>query len=172
MPRGMWDLSSPDQGLNPRPLEWKHGVLTLNHWTTREVLGLFTCKILPGSQKHARKGNSIELRGNHLLFDGGSVSWICSFAGDEQETKDRTDGGTHSTSSASLLLFTFWYLKVYANAVALKTWTVNDLFLLSEFPQNCAQGFPGGAVVESPPANAGEAGSGPGPGGSHMPRSG
>ena len=29
-------------------------------------------------------------------------------------------------------------------------------------------GFPGGAVVESPPANAGDAGSGPGPGGSHM----
>ena len=35
-----------------------------------------------------------------------------------------------------------------------------------------AQGFPGGAVVESLPANAGDAGSGPGLGGSHMPRSG
>ena len=33
-------------------------------------------------------------------------------------------------------------------------------------------GFPGGAVVESLPANAGDAGSGPGLGGSHMPRSG
>uniref|UniRef100_A0A8C9BP13 AP complex subunit beta n=1 Tax=Phocoena sinus TaxID=42100 RepID=A0A8C9BP13_PHOSS len=33
-------------------------------------------------------------------------------------------------------------------------------------------GFPGGAVVESPPADAGDAGSCPGPGGSHMPRSG
>ena len=32
-------------------------------------------------------------------------------------------------------------------------------------------GFPGGAVVEGPPANAGVAGSSPGPGGSHMPRS-
>ena len=31
--------------------------------------------------------------------------------------------------------------------------------------------FPGGAVVENPPANAGDTGSGPGPGGSHMPRS-
>ena len=30
-------------------------------------------------------------------------------------------------------------------------------------------GFPGGAVVESPPANAGDMGSSPGPGGSHMP---
>ena len=33
------------------------------------------------------------------------------------------------------------------------------------------QGFPGGAVVESPPANAGDMGSSPGLGGSHMPRS-
>ena len=32
-------------------------------------------------------------------------------------------------------------------------------------------GFPGGAVVENPPANAGDAGLIPGPGGSHMPRS-
>ena len=32
-------------------------------------------------------------------------------------------------------------------------------------------GFPGGAVVESLPAGAGDAGSGPGLGGSHMPRS-
>ncbi|XP_060148194.1 ras-related GTP-binding protein B isoform X2 [Globicephala melas] len=33
-------------------------------------------------------------------------------------------------------------------------------------------GFPGGAVVKSPPADAGDAGSCPGPGGSHMPWSG
>ena len=32
--------------------------------------------------------------------------------------------------------------------------------------------FPGGAVVESLPANAGDTGSSPGLGGSHMPRSG
>ena len=31
--------------------------------------------------------------------------------------------------------------------------------------------FPGGAVVENPPANAGDMGSSPGPGRSHMPRS-
>ena len=34
-----------------------------------------------------------------------------------------------------------------------------------------AQGFPGGAVVENLPANAGDTGSSPGLGGSHMPRS-
>ena len=33
------------------------------------------------------------------------------------------------------------------------------------------QGFPGGAVVKDPPANAGDTGSSPGPGRSHMPRS-
>ena len=33
------------------------------------------------------------------------------------------------------------------------------------------QGFPGGAVVENPPANAGDTGSSPGPGRSHMLRS-
>ena len=30
-------------------------------------------------------------------------------------------------------------------------------------------GFPGGAVVTNPPANAGDTGSSPGPGRSHMP---
>ena len=32
------------------------------------------------------------------------------------------------------------------------------------------RGFPGGAVVKNPPANAGDTGSSPGPGRSHMPR--
>ena len=32
-------------------------------------------------------------------------------------------------------------------------------------------GFPGGAVVGSPPANAGDTGSRSGPGGSHVPQS-
>ena len=38
--------------------------------------------------------------------------------------------------------------------------------------ENITRGFPGGAVVGSLPANAGGAGSGPGLGRSHMPRSG
>ena len=33
------------------------------------------------------------------------------------------------------------------------------------------KGFPGGAVVKNPPAKAGDTGSSPGPGRSHMPRS-
>ena len=32
-------------------------------------------------------------------------------------------------------------------------------------------GFPGGAVVKNPPANAGDTGSSPSPGRSHMPQS-
>ena len=39
------------------------------------------------------------------------------------------------------------------------------------FNKNCMQGFPGGAVVENLPASAGDTGSSPGLGGSHMPRS-
>ena len=37
--------------------------------------------------------------------------------------------------------------------------------------KNINEGFPGGAVVESLPADAGDTGSSPGLGGSHMPRS-
>ena len=35
----------------------------------------------------------------------------------------------------------------------------------------CAGDFPGGAVVKNPPANAGDMGSSPGLGSSHMPKS-
>ena len=43
----------------------------------------------------------------------------------------------------------------------------------SDYKQNkkLREGFPGGAVVKNPPANAGDTGSSPGPGRSHMPRS-
>ena len=39
------------------------------------------------------------------------------------------------------------------------------------FKKKCIQGFPGGAVVENLPANAGNTGSSPGLGRSHIPRS-
>ena len=41
----------------------------------------------------------------------------------------------------------------------------------SRLKWNQAQGFPGGTVVKNPPANAGDTGSSPGLGRSHMPRS-
>ena len=40
-----------------------------------------------------------------------------------------------------------------------------------KFKKWCFQDFPGGAVVENLPANAGDTGPSPGLGGSHMPRS-
>ena len=40
-----------------------------------------------------------------------------------------------------------------------------------ESPQILSQGFPGGSVVKNPPANAGDTGSIPGQGGSHMAQS-
>ena len=40
-----------------------------------------------------------------------------------------------------------------------------------EFIKMYLRDFPGGAVVKNLPASAGDMGSSPGPGGSHMPRS-
>ena len=49
-------------------------------------------------------------------------------------------------------------------------WT-SEIFEKDKDNKRNIWGFPGGAVVEGPPANAGDTGSSPGPGGSHMPRS-
>ena len=51
---------------------------------------------------------------------------------------------------------------------------MNDMWdpqLDPETSKGHLSGFPGGAVVENPPANAGDTGSSPGLGRSHMPRS-
>ena len=55
-------------------------------------------------------------------------------------------------------------------------WKSTDIGLARQKLQNncikyAQKGFPGGAVVESLPANAGDMGSSPGLGRSHMPRS-
>ena len=58
-------------------------------------------------------------------------------------------------------------------------WRLNNTFLnnqeiteeIKEEVKKYLQGFPGGAVVENLPANAGDTGSSPGLGGSHMPQS-
>ena len=56
----------------------------------------------------------------------------------------------------------------HKHMVLLRT-SVEDVFIHSF--RKILRGFPGGAVVESPPADAGDTGSSPGLGGSHMPRS-
>ena len=49
---------------------------------------------------------------------------------------------------------------------------LHSTFLLPDYLKSLNfMGFPGGAVVESLPAGAGDTGSSPGLGGSHMPRS-
>ena len=48
---------------------------------------------------------------------------------------------------------------------------VNSEHLRSPTKSKTDRGFPGGAVVENLPANAGDTGSSPGLGRSHMPRS-
>ena len=48
--------------------------------------------------------------------------------------------------------------------------TSQFLFVMRTF-KIYSRGFPGGTVGKNPPANAGDTGSSPGPGRSHMPRS-
>ena len=47
------------------------------------------------------------------------------------------------------------------------------MYIKVSYKQSCQKfcfgDFPGGAVVKNPPANAGDTGSSPGPGRSHMP---
>ena len=51
-----------------------------------------------------------------------------------------------------------------------RTYYILCLFLeMYSEVKKCRGGFPGGAVVKDPPANAGDTGSSPGPGRSHMP---
>ena len=52
-----------------------------------------------------------------------------------------------------------------------KTWKQPKHPLTDEWIKKIYRGFPGGTVVESLPANAGDTGSSPGLGGSHMPQS-
>ena len=47
----------------------------------------------------------------------------------------------------------------------------NVRYILKNSKNTMTLGFPGGAVVKNPPANAGDTGSSPGPGRPHMPQS-
>ncbi|XP_049550969.1 solute carrier family 35 member E3 isoform X3 [Orcinus orca] len=67
-------------------------------------------------------------------------------------------------SSAMLLVAVPFFEPVFAEGGIFGPWSVSALKLLE-------RGFPGGSVVKHPPANAGDTGSSPGLGRSHMPRS-
>ena len=64
----------------------------------------------------------------------------------------------------------------YLQLASLSTFSVfsqwiSHMHLKVPYLKQNSWGFPGGAVVKNPPANAGDTGSSPGLGGSHMPRS-
>ena len=63
-------------------------------------------------------------------------------------------------------------LDFYMNLLNFILWLLIQILLRRCVGQKtCVLDFPGGAVVKNPPANAGDMGSIPGPGRSHMPRS-
>ena len=62
--------------------------------------------------------------------------------------------------------FVFAYSSLYLIYAAVRS-ILHTCYLLKNL---YVLGFPGGAVVKNPPANAGDTGSSPGPGRSHMPR--
>ena len=69
-------------------------------------------------------------------------------------------GSLKWSSSSPLFFNTCHFLKpVYSKTIFLKVFLINAVLL----------DFPGGTVVKNPPANAGDTGSSPGPGRSHMP---
>ena len=59
----------------------------------------------------------------------------------------------------------------HLGAVQVTVQNINDVKRLSQYFVKSKGGLPGGAVVKNPPANAGDTGSSPGPGRSHMPQS-
>ena len=64
----------------------------------------------------------------------------------------------------------FHYVEEFNVIFILQVLTAGALLYIT-YKNIVSWGFPGGAVVGSLPANAGDTGSSPGPGGSHMPQS-
>ena len=68
-----------------------------------------------------------------------------------------------------ILIETSWF---FLNmAICVKKHVSHAIIRLLNIYKRIVKGFPGGAVVENLPANAGDTGSSPGLGRSHMPRS-
>ena len=85
----------------------------------------------------------------HASFETHSVSLKCAASGDCSSKRNLWSGSSNSKTLASDLPLESHLTPVYKRR----------------------RGFPGGAVVGSLPASAGDVGSSPGLGGSHMPRS-
>ena len=71
-----------------------------------------------------------------------------------------------------IIIQTLFYIQFIFMKLYMKTIDVLKSFIMLYFTFKInGEGFLGGAVVKNPPANAGDTGSSPGPGRSHMLRS-
>ena len=76
--------------------------------------------------------------------------------------------GAHNVLFLFLGGYILQFIKLYLHVL----WTfLSYSTIFKKLKKHMERGFPGGAVVESPPAIAGDTGSSPGLGRSHMPRS-
>ena len=84
--------------------------------------------------------------------------------------------GYSSTTESQTFLLSSWFKKwpnrnLLINKMCLILASETETHKIKFIFKSKGEGFPGGAVVENLPANAGDTGSSPGLGGSHMPRS-
>ena len=116
------------------------------------------------------------------IEERGSVDRIPWVPAEVVQSQGPLDGGTHSCDppSSRTYLWKFCTSPVGFSYCSFLTWAMPHLLggPLSSVPTPHAgllrplfRDFPGGAVVENPPASTGDTGSSPGPGRSHMPQS-
>ena len=148
------------------------GARSLNHWPASEV---------PGRDNSGAQVPPCSNDGAPVVFLKGS--------GDQQAHHGDQGGGNVPHFIYSLDKFSAnsrqcWFLELQSGgppqgendpprflprANSLAPWI--SICSYRGIKNGSVRGFPGGAVVENLPANAGHTGSSPGPGGSHMPRS-
>ena len=94
------------------------------------------------------------------------LQWFTTQAGDYKTKKIKQDIWTDGFMS-----FHYFVNRKYMHTVQSSKGTKEEEWTNILFLKILSRGFPGGAVVKNPPANAGDTGSSPGPGRSHMLRS-
>ena len=92
-------------------------------------------------------------------------------------TKQELPGGIHDSELPSFSRSLLLWLEVSAKEAMIRNLSLTPEAITESaakaiaVQQKSLEGFPGGAMVESLPAGAGDTGSGPGLGGSRVPRS-
>ena len=141
--RGTWELSSPTRDRTRTPCI---GRQSLNDWTAKEVpvrlLWILSSEALIFGHLCSSLHCPLLARTLVSWFSQNPLLW----------------GSDH------LWFLIRFFISRHRPGVIWSSWPT--------FIKNPVMGFPGGAVVESLPAGAGDAGLGPGRGGSHMLRSG